>query len=277
MAASILSVVQEGDDVEEDTLDPVVIAGWSITRHGRYSKTSRSLSIRAVISSPMLHCFEDGVPRVLSFSFGEDSNCGTGGWLWHAAPLLARHLTDASVYSPGFFHDKTVLELGAGIGFISLLLAALGARVVASDVAHVVSPVLQTNLCANIASMPHQPGRAAELPLDVVAAVVHWSEDFARTDAVAPDGLARRYDFVLASDCLKCAEYVAPLAATVRFFSDSDTVVLFSYEERGLHALDLFWAELSTTHDWTELEGRSSGGGLAVGDRAIWRMQKKRS
>jgi len=263
---------------EEDTLEPVIIEGWSIVRHGKVEKETRKLHVTTTITSPPLapgvlpqadtHEADNELVLVLK----ESTDVGTGGWVWQGAMITANFVTDPASFATGTWMGKSVLELGAGIGHTALVLASLGAAVVATDQALVV-PLLAANLAANEKTVAAHGGSAA-------AAELEWAPDVAVDPAVvASAGLAAddSFDYIVACDCLKCNEFVEPLAATLRAYAASSaTTILFSYEERGLCALDTFYAATAGQGDfeWTELVGSSVGGGLASGDRAIWSMRR---
>merc|ERR1711924_238772 len=64
-------------------------------------------------------------------------NAGVGAVLWRSAPVLHQHMET----QPTQFKDSTVLELGAGTGYVSFVASALGAaKVVATDAVAVEHP-----------------------------------------------------------------------------------------------------------------------------------------
>ena len=62
---------------------------------------------------------------------GEGSGLAGLQWVWGAT--LARFFDDRSRFPPKYFEEKTVCELGAGVGLTSILLALLGADVTLTD------------------------------------------------------------------------------------------------------------------------------------------------
>ena len=74
----------------------------------------------------------------LRFTVEEDWHCENGdaiaGLQWAGGVRLARFFDDRSVFGQDYWRDKVVLELGAGQGLTSCVLATLGCkRVVCSD------------------------------------------------------------------------------------------------------------------------------------------------
>ena len=250
----------------EDVLPPVVIEGWSIVRHGGADKTTKKLVVKTAISSP--ETTVDVAGNTLGYVFDEASNVGTGGWVWQGALLMANYLTDKSVYGDNHFAGASVLELGAGIGQVALVLASIGAHVVATD-RSLVLPLLQANLENNAHRIPPSDlgGGSA------VGAELEWATDIVYNPDLLPPG-SEKWDYILAADCLKCKEFVPLLHATLLAYAHPETTIIFSYEERGLQALDVFRDATQQDFAWSDIQGSPIAGNLSSGDRAIWSMTR---
>lgn len=70
---------------------------------------------------------------------------GVGACVWDGALLLAGYLASQPHYK---FVGARCIELGAGVGFVSIILAKMGAHVIASDIQKVL-PLLEKNLIEN--------------------------------------------------------------------------------------------------------------------------------
>lgn len=89
---------------------------------------------------------------------GSTSTGTTGTTLWTGGQVLACYLSSLNTKTPpknpdkevkvedGDVSDKSIIELGAGIGYLSLVCASLGYRVISSDIQPVVDKVLTPNI-----------------------------------------------------------------------------------------------------------------------------------
>ena len=109
---------------------------------------------------------------------------------------------------------KKALELGAGLGFVSLVLRELGCQVLATDKANML-PLLETNLREAVPK--EAPGVAGG---NATAAEYNWS--------VPPpnDVMSQRpFDLVVCADCLYAQASVEPLLQTLAAICTRDTQV----------------------------------------------------
>src|SRR5690349_19187909 len=63
----------------------------------------------------------------------QDARECCGGYVWRAAAVLIRYLENKKVFPEGHFHQKRVLELGAGTGLVGIALLQAGASVILTD------------------------------------------------------------------------------------------------------------------------------------------------
>ncbi|CAM9180395.1 unnamed protein product, partial [Lampetra fluviatilis] len=117
---------------------------------------------------------------------------------WESGVRLARFLEANQQRYP--LAGRSVLELGAGTGLVSIVCSLLGARVTATDVKEVLSS-LSTNIANNTRSGAGRP-EVRELS---------WGRGLSAFDAAA-------YDYVVASDLVYREASLGPLALTLRHF-----------------------------------------------------------
>eukprot|EP01041_Mallomonas_annulata_P006315 gene6315-12775_t len=155
---------------------------------------------------------------------------GTGSIIWSASYLLSSHLSQSTIESidPNgqsislpCWKGKRVLELGAGLGVLSITLALLGAYVVATDGEPSVVQRLSTNIMSN-------------LPAESLykAMVYRWGDPI--DDVIqANDGLP--FDFIIAADVVYGHDmhaWEALLSSILSLASSPSTVVYIAQTHR---------------------------------------------
>lgn len=102
-------------------------------------------------------------------------------------------LADCIVGNPSLVRGKDVLELGAGLGIVSIVASKVGAKsVVASDVEDGIEDLTESILLNQLDS-------------DITAEVLYWGKDD-----------DRRFDVIVAGDCCYRLELVDPLLVSMR-------------------------------------------------------------
>eukprot|EP00026_Physarum_polycephalum_P013380 Phypoly_transcript_13774.p1 GENE.Phypoly_transcript_13774~~Phypoly_transcript_13774.p1 ORF type:complete len:244 (+),score=28.54 Phypoly_transcript_13774:302-1033(+) len=137
----------------------------------------------------------------------------TGSSVWYCCRDLCQFLESRAESING----KNIIELGAGHGLASILLAILGGKVTTTDVP-VALKLLQRNIEIN----------KCNYPLDIQAIPLDWGKPF--SPAIHPP-----YDIVVASDCIYNTFYHVPLCETISKLTDKTSQVIIAYGHRGLH------------------------------------------
>ncbi len=145
---------------------------------------------------------------------------GTGAILWNASVALARFLETR--HGASSLRDKTVVEIGAGLGLPSISAALLGARVTATDGDDAVIPTLRENIQNNVREA------ATHTPI-----VKQYTWGSAAAAAVRTAGEATSgFDYVIAADVVYEKKAFRPLLAALRALSNENTQIIISYRIR---------------------------------------------
>lgn len=235
--------------------------------HRAYIAWQRAKDAATIVSSllPTL-----GVSRVRevavrggpSFRIAQQGrNAGVGAVLWRSAPVLHQHMET----QPTQFKDSTVLELGAGTGYVSFVASALGAaKVVATDAVAVEHP---RRGAPTAAPNDHEPAgeesvlgtlRAnAEMnpELRVLVHELGWG-DREQTMAVAEHG---PFTHIVGSDILYEPRAWPGLIASLEELASPETKVLIAYPERGNGAADEEFFEAARRHGFDMAEVHRDG------------------
>ncbi len=174
---------------------------------------------------------------------------GVGACLWDGAILLAAYLVAQPRYR---FVGAKCIELGAGVGLVSAVLAKLGARVITTDILKVL-PLLEENMEANgvlrTAASPPEGGWAEVEELE-------WGkENWLQRVAVMADPPP---DLVLAADCCYIDnDGVSPstpaFVETCAGLCGPNTRVLVAFERRSSEVRRCFIEEAKKTFRYAEM------------------------
>jgi len=175
-----------------------------------------------------------------------DLAAATGSNVWESSFVLASALDDASFSCFDGLRGRRVVELGAGVGLLSLALAAFGCHVLATDLAPVVKGQMSDNVARNASVAACEPLRSnvwrRTLPIgarggSVGTAALNWLEPLERQFDEPLDA-----DFVVAADTLWLESLVAPFVNTslALLGSAPQRRMLLAYRERGTESSSVF-------------------------------------
>ncbi|XP_050973008.1 uncharacterized protein LOC127169572 isoform X1 [Labeo rohita] len=146
-----------------------------------------------------------------------------GATIWPAALALCRFLETPQGRQRIDLLDKSVLELGAGTGLLSVVVTLLGAKLTATDL-----PEILSNLTYNLNR--NTRGRRRHEPL---IAELYWGH---KLDENFPKS-THHYDYVLATDVVYHHDFLAELLVTMRHFCQPGTTLVWANKVR--YASDL--------------------------------------
>jgi predicted nicotinamide N-methyase len=184
--------------------------------------SSREAAPRVLTLRGPTHAEQEGIDGGEALAGTDEAHYGwTGARVWDSAFVLA-HLADQR--PAGWWVSRRVLELGCGCGAAGLATAALGARVVLTDL---VPDLARHNAAANFpeGSRP-------------VVEQLAWG-DGPGLERVAAHG---PFDVVLAADVLYNTYCWPALADTIRRLSGPQTEVLLASTRRSSVGDDAFFA-----------------------------------
>jgi len=143
-----------------------------------------------------------------------------GMTVWDASIVLSKYIVNEKIFTPGFFKDKRIIEIGAGTGLISIVCSYLGGKVTATDMNSApVLNLLKSNLEQNNAE-------------NVEIKVLKWGE--------TPSNITVPYDIVLAADVIFKESLVPPLIETMKYVSDKNSILFMCAEIHNRKANNLF-------------------------------------
>ncbi|KAL7266798.1 hypothetical protein RUND412_010640 [Rhizina undulata] len=179
-------------------------------------------------STPLLHYPILPTSLVLTLTQSDTAENTTGSTLWLGSQLLSLYLTDiyykAKSLPAQARRNPRAIELGAGVGLTSLVLASLGFDVLATDLPVVIKTVLSANVTRNkdtVMSWGLKEGRETG---EVVVGELDWysaDEDLEDSREEARSGVAEGYpfDLIVTSDTLYHESLIMPLLQTLRALS----------------------------------------------------------
>ncbi|KAJ1445085.1 putative methyltransferase-domain-containing protein [Pelagophyceae sp. CCMP2097] len=143
-----------------------------------------------------------------------EGNDTIAGLQWAGGVLLARYFDDEAAFGAGFWERKSVLELGAGCGLTSCLLAALGASVVCTD-----AEVVHAHAAVAVNAQAMRSGAEAAGAAYVAPRVEAYTWGVDAAPAGAP------FDVIVCGDCLYAEPHGAALVSALLACAGSETEV----------------------------------------------------
>lgn len=128
----------------------------------------------------------------------------TGGWVWQGALELEKYI----LFCVPDIQRLKILELGAGVGYLAMRLASVGASVMATEQPAMLAK-LQTNIAKNMERICKQKGPES---FKVRSAVLNWG-DIANAEALTQE--VGGWDLIIGSDCIYLEEAFQPLLQTI--------------------------------------------------------------
>jgi len=168
-----------------------------------------------------------------------------GTALWLAGQVLAFYLQEHHCTRPG-----RAIELGSGTGLTALTLAAHGWNVIATDIDHVVTSVLQPNIARNAVS-----GTVRVCQLDWTIPPP-WDFDHPSVISTAPKSpvACPTLDLIVTADTVYSRELVEPLLRTLHTLcvdQEKQPIVYLCIERRDPALVDHLLQEADTRWNFT--------------------------
>ena len=223
-----------------------------------------------------------GHEYVFKQQYREDG-MGVGSALWDGSIVLSEFLIDNAPGGTGTLDlaGKRVLELGTGVGLVSIVAARLGAaEVVATDGDAALLPLTRRNIELNLGGGKSEGGRKAEAcAANLRVEELLWGDE-AQQAAVGADG---PFDVILAADVVyeSSINKGAMLQAYEGLFesmwklSHNDTVLLLAYKER-FATEPLFFSVMTEYFEQERLESAKLEAHAAHSGLQIFRYCKRK-
>lgn len=173
----------------------------------------------------------------------------TGLTLWRAAPILCNYLiTNSELY----VKNKTILELGAGLGLCSILAAILGAStIILSDG----DSISLSNMRDNVERNKHLFLNDDNINnnVNIQCLQLRWGiniEEFLlKCNLSTFDGL---FDVILGSDIIYVETILEPLFLTIDKLLTHNGVFILAYARRNVKIDYVFQTAIKYGFQWTE-------------------------
>jgi protein N-lysine methyltransferase METTL21D len=187
------------------------------------------------------------------------------GVVWDASLVLASYLLKCHRENPAKFKDKSIIELGAGLGCVGISTACLSGNVITTDLEKN-QELLSYNVEKNMPTFSRY-GTVTVKPLS-------WSKQSASDLLVQ-----QHFDYILLSDCIYYEESIEPLIDTLEILCDNASVeILISQElresKRQLKLFKEFLSKLSQIFTLKEIPYEKHNEEMRSEDIVIYSCRK---
>ena len=210
----------------------------------------------------------------------------TGTLIWDAAVHAAEHILATPEWTSRL-RDASVVELGCGVGLLSLVAARCGCRVAALTDRATLEGLCEDNIAAWRDALDRETAQSLESGSvleggsvrgrrpDLFAAELEWTNPASAASLLARLGTTP--DVVFAADCVfqGLFGHPAPLLRALESLCGDETVALVACERRPEDGLDAFDAAARATFDVRTVRAVGRGAGAAVGDVVIREMRRR--
>ncbi|KAF8902055.1 putative methyltransferase-domain-containing protein [Gymnopilus junonius] len=145
-----------------------------------------------------------------------------GTALWLGGQCLAMYLAQEQhkLRPQGSSRPPRAIELGSGIGLTALALSSLGWDLLATDLRHVISSVLEKNVKNNLSALPSGSGKIQIRELDWLVPPDKWFWDQSLPHLAEAQGLIRPpFDLIVSADTIYSTELLEPMLRTLHALS----------------------------------------------------------
>nr|CAI5829632.1 unnamed protein product [Callosobruchus analis] len=159
-----------------------------------------------------------------------DVNCV----VWDGAIVLAKFLEKQCLENHGFLENRSVIELGSGVGCVGIVAACLGANVLLTDLPQAL-PLLRQNVEEN----------KTKLNGCVEVEQLNWG---------TPCKINFTPDIILLAECIYYKEVIGSLVSTLRQLATHNTKVILCQELRDSQNQKECWKEfLESVQEYFEV------------------------
>mmetsp|Transcript_12079 Transcript_12079/g.17417 ORF Transcript_12079/g.17417 Transcript_12079/m.17417 type:complete len:302 (+) Transcript_12079:42-947(+) len=210
---------------------------------------------------------QDSIPITLQGYKAENGQTlnSTGLTLWRASRVLCDYLVD--IAGQKLMQQKTVLELGAGLGICGILAHKLGASyVVLTDGDTDTLKALRKNVASNVVLYNDDNNNdSCSIPPTILCKQLRWGrniQDFIDSSFI------KTFQVIIGSDIIYAQEQVNPLFTTVSLLLDANGTFLLAYSRRNV-SID-YVLDCANLHGFVWTEPENSEGVFAFRRKSIF-------
>ncbi|KZT25119.1 hypothetical protein NEOLEDRAFT_1133864 [Neolentinus lepideus HHB14362 ss-1] len=204
----------------------------------------------------------------------------TGSVLWQASIAFANVILQEHYYpvaepflEPSTLADAHILELGAGTGMLSILLAPMVKRYTVTDIPALL-PLIRKNVVLSYPGWPRLTSKGGNIAVEELDWVTLQSASPTVRSKYVPYIKKDPPKLVFVVDCIYNPSLIKPLVDTIDYVSSSDTTVVVVSELRAETVVREFldaWLSLPGWKIW------SAGAGVLNVPYVVWIAAKEAS